>query len=165
MKKRHLVIDTPNLLFRTASAHNKYAAPSNPEDQAGLAMHMALNALKSHYNKIKPDTMAVVFEGARKTGAKLIHDLRSVYQNVFIKAIASKMIQCWYFSNSLKSFEALVREHSSIQCLSHPKCEGDDLFAGYAEYHCGRGDEVFGLSGDKGLCTITRYRWIYFIES
>lgn len=148
MKKRHLVIDTPNLLFRTASAHNKYAAPSNPEDQAGLAMHMALNALKSHYNKIKPDTMAVVFEGRENWRKAYTRSAECVSKRLY-KGNRVKDDSMLVFFQLIESFEALVREHSSIQCLSHPKCEGDDLFAGYAEYHCGRGDEVFGLSGDK----------------
>lgn len=147
-KRRHMVVDTANILFRVASAHTKYGSGGTPEDQAGLALHMALNTLKSHYNKVKPDVVALTFEGRdnwRKTYTK---SAECVSQRLY-KGNRVKDDSMAVFFQLIENFEALVREHTSLVCLSHPLVEGDDMFSAYVQKYCGNGDEVFGLSGDK----------------
>ena len=59
-----LVIDVPNLFYRTVAAHsNKYGGTA--EDKAGLALHSCLIGMNKWYNSIKPDQVAVVFEGSQ----------------------------------------------------------------------------------------------------
>lgn len=145
---KRLIVDTNNILFRVASAHGKYHSGGSAEDQAGLAMHMSLNTLKSFYRKVQPDQMALSFEGAdnwRKTHTK---SAECVSQRGY-KANRVKDDSMIPFFELLKSFEQLVRNHTSLVCLSHPKLEGDDVIAGYAQYFSAKGDEVVILSGDK----------------
>ena len=47
-QKKRMVVDTANILFRVASAHGKYNSGGSAEDQAGLALHMALNTLRCY---------------------------------------------------------------------------------------------------------------------
>ena len=61
---KRLIIDTANILFRVASAHGKYGGGGDVKDQAGLSMHMTLQTLRSQYNKLKPDQVAISFEGS-----------------------------------------------------------------------------------------------------
>lgn len=146
--KRHMVVDTANLLFRVASAHTKYGNQGSPEDQAGLALHMALNTLKSHYNKVKPDIIALTFEGRQNWRKEYTKSPECVSQRLY-KGNRVKDESMAVFFQLIENFENLAREHTSLVCLSHPSVEGDDLFSAYAQKHCSNGDEVFGLSGDK----------------
>lgn len=145
---KHLVVDTPNLLFRTFSAHTKFNQNPDPAQQAGLAMHVALNTLKSHFNKIKPDTVALVFEGRKNWRKEYTNSDRCVSKRGY-KANRVRDDSMIPFYELVDNFKSLIQTHTGIQCLYHESCEGDDMFAAYVEHHCGRGETVMGLSGDK----------------
>jgi len=152
-----MIVDTANILFRVASAHGKYNQGGSAEDQAGLAMHMALNTLKSHYNKVRPDMVAVTFEGANNWRKTYTKSERCVSKRIY-KANRVKDDSMIPFFELIKAFEGLVREHTSLVCLSHPILEGDDLFAGYVEKYTNEGDEVVGLSGDKDFVQLLKFK-------
>lgn len=156
MSKKRMIVDTANILFRVASAHGKYNSGGSAEDQAGLALHMALQTLKSHYNRVRPDEIAITFEGGnnwRKTYTKSDACVsKRLYKGNRVKD--DSMIP---FFELIKSFEDLCRQHTSIVCLSNPVCEGDDLFAGYVQKFTAVGDEVYGLSGDKDFVQLLKY--------
>lgn len=154
---KHLIVDTANLLFRVASAHGKYNVAGSPEEQAGLAVHMALNTLKSHYNRVKPDKVALTFEGAKNWRKEYTRSEQCVSKRIY-KANRVKDDSMIPFFELIRSFEELVREHTSLICLSNPLLEGDDLFSGYAEYYTELGDEVVGLSGDKDFIQLLRLK-------
>lgn len=156
MKKKRMIVDTANILFRVASAHGKYNQGGSAEDQAGLALHMALMTLKSHYNKVKPDQVAITFEGANNWRKTYTKSEECVSKRIY-KANRVKDDSMIPFFELIKSFEQLVREHTSLVCLSNPVCEGDDLFAAYVEKYTGEGDEVVGLSGDKDFVQLLKY--------
>lgn len=145
---KRLIVDTSNLLFRVASAHGKYHATGSAEDQAGLAMHMALNTLKSFYRKIQPDQVAVAFEGADNWRKAYTRSSECVSKRLY-KANRVKDDSMIPFFELIKSFEHLARQHTSLVCLSNPQLEGDDVIAGYAQHFSAKGDEVIILSGDK----------------
>lgn len=146
--RRHMVVDTANILFRVASAHTKYNGQGSPEDQAGLALHMALNTLKSHYNKVKPDTVAITFEGRANWRKAYTQSPECVSRRLY-KGNRVKDDSMAVFFQLIENFEAMAREHTSLVCLGHPQLEGDDVFSAYAQKYCALGDEVYGLSGDK----------------
>lgn len=145
---KRLIVDTSNLLFRVASAHGKYHATGSVEDQAGLAMHMALNTLKSFYRKVQPDQVAVAFEGTDNWRKAYTRSSECVSKRQY-KANRVKDDSMVPFFELIKSFEQLARQHTSLVCLSHPQLEGDDVIAGYAQHFSAKGDEVVILSGDK----------------
>lgn len=152
---KRLVVDTSNLLFRVASAHGKYHATTSAEDNAGLSMHMSLNTLKSFYRKVRPDQVALAFEGPnnwRKTYTKST-DCKS--QRVY-KANRVKDESMVPFYELIANFEQLARLHTSLVCLSHPELEGDDMIAAYAQHFSALGDEVVILSGDKDFIQLLK---------
>lgn len=163
MAKKRMIVDTANILFRVASAHGKYNSGGSPEDQAGLALHMALNTLKSHYNKIKPDQIALTFEGVNNWRKEYTKSDRCISKKVY-KANRVKDDSMIPFFELIKSFEELARQHTSLVCLSNPLLEGDDLFAGYVEYYTNEGDEVVGLSGDKDFLQLLKYKGFTLIN-
>jgi hypothetical protein len=150
---KRLVVDTSNILFRVASANNKYN--TGAEDLAGLCMHSALNTLKSHYRKIKPDQVAVAFEGGknwRKAYTKSTDCVSQRYYKGNRITDDSKIA----FYELIAAFENLARNHTSLVCLSNPRLEGDDVIAGYAQHFSAVGDEVVILSGDKDFIQLLK---------
>lgn len=154
--EKHLLVDTANILFRVASAHTKYNTAGTPEEQAGLALHMALMTLKSHYNKVKPDRIALTFEGGQNWRKDYTKSEQCISGRVY-KANRVRDDSMIPFFELIASFEKLVREHTSLTCLSHPLVEGDDLFCGYTRHFTGLGHEVVGLSGDKDFVQMLKY--------
>ena len=153
--KRRMIVDTANILWRVAAAHNKYSSGS-ADDLAGLAMHSALLTLRSHYNKVRPDMVAVTFEGASNWRKTYTKSEGCVSKRIY-KANRVKDDSMIPFFELIKAFEALVREHTSLVCLSNPICEGDDLFGAYVEKYTSEGDEVIGLSGDKDFVQLLKF--------
>lgn len=152
MKQVRLVVDVSNLFWRAVSAQQKYAA-SNPSDAAGLGLHMCLMSLRKHYNTIRPDTIAVAFEGSQNWRKEYTKS-EECYSKRLYKGNRVLDPNMAVLFDVIKSFEELVREHTNIVTLQHPKLEGDDLISGYAQYysnpHEGKeGDKVIILSGDK----------------
>ena len=145
---KRLAVDTSNILFRVASAHGKYNAGGSPEDQAGLALHMALNTLKSFYRRVKPDQVAMAFEGADNWRKTYTRSEQCVSKRGY-KANRVKDDSLAPFFELIRSFEDLARNHTSLVCLSHPLLEGDDSLAAYTQHYSALGDEVIILSGDK----------------
>jgi hypothetical protein len=155
MKKKRLVVDTANILFRVAAANSKHNGTA--EDLAGLSMHSALMTLRSHYNKVKPDEVALTFEGTNNWRKTYTKSAECVSKRVY-KANRVRDDSMIPFFELIKSFEALAREHTSLVCLSNPVCEGDDLFGAYVEKYTGEGDDVVGLSGDKDFVQFLKYK-------
>ena len=152
---KRLVVDTSNILFRVAAATTKYNGGGNAADLAGLAMHTALNTLKSYYRKVQPDQMAVAFEGAnnwRKAYTKSA-ECKSRRQYKANRVKDDSMVP---FYELIAAFENLARTHTSLVCLSHPELEGDDVIAGYAQHFSAVGDEVVILSGDKDFIQLLK---------
>lgn len=154
---KHLIVDTANILWRVASAHGKHNTGGTSEERAGLALHMALNTLKSHYNRVKPDQVALTFEGANNWRKTYTRSEECVSGRVY-KANRIKDDSMIPFFELIKAFEELARNHTSLVCLSNPLLEGDDLFAGYVEKHTEMGDEVIGLSGDKDFIQLYKHK-------
>jgi len=153
---KRMVVDTANLLFRVAAAHGKYNSEGTPEQKAGLALHMALNSLNKYYKQYRPDQIALTFEGANNWRKDYTKSSQCVSKRVY-KANRVKDASMIPFFELIKSFEDLVRNHTSLVCLSNPVLEGDDLFAGYVERFTAAGDDVIGVSGDKDFVQLWKF--------
>jgi 5'-3' exonuclease len=153
---KHLIIDTANILFRVAAANGKYNTSGTPEEQAGLAMHMALQSINKHFKKYKPDQVALTFEGRNNWRKTYTKSSECISGKVY-KANRVKDSSMEAFFELIESFEDLVRNHTSIVCLSNPILEGDDLFGGYISKYVALGDEVIGLSGDKDFVQFLKH--------
>ena len=156
---KRMIIDTANLLFRAAAAHGKYNSGGSPEEQAGLAMHLALSSIRKYFLKVKPDQMVVTFEGTdnwRKSFTK--SDTCLSKKGYKANRVKDKSMEPFF--ELMKSFEELARNYTSIPCLSNPRLEGDDLFAGYVQKMCTEfpNDEIVGISGDKDFVQLLKFK-------
>ncbi len=154
---KRLVVDTANLLFRVASAHGKYGPQGTPEEKAGLSLHIALNSLNKFYKQFKPDQIAVTFEGANNWRKKYTNSSKCLSGRVY-KANRVKDPSMIPFFELIAAFEDLVRQHTSLICLTHPELEGDDIFAGYVKRFADAGDQVIGISGDKDFVQLLKHK-------
>ena len=155
---KRLVMDTANILFGVAAAHGKNSIGSNAsaQDKAGLCMHMALQTIRSQYNKLKPDQVAVSFEGSnnwRKAHTRGERAEKAVSGRLY-KGNRVKDDSMIPFFELISSFEDLARNHTSLVCLSKPELEGDDVIAAYTRKYSALGDEVTVLSNDKDFVTL-----------
>lgn len=151
-----MIVDTANVLFRVASAHGKYGPQGTPEEKAGLAMHIALNTLNKYYKQFRPDEFAVTFEGGQNWRKEYTKSIECKSQRLY-KGNRVKDPSMIPFFELIKSFEELARTHTSVVCLSHPRLEGDDLFAGYVQRFAPQGDKIIGVSGDRDFTYLTKY--------
>lgn len=153
---KRLIIDTPNLIYRIVAAQNS-VKNNDPKESAGLAMHITLNTILKHFRRIKPSQIAVVFEGRDNWRKNYTKSEKCVSKRIY-KANRVKSSFMEYVFGLINDFETLVRNHTSLICLSHPRVEGDDLIAGFCQkYKDNKEDETFILSGDNDFRQLLRY--------
>lgn len=152
MKKR-MVIDTANLLFRVAAVNSKFNQ-GTPEEKAGLAMHMSLNVINKFFKAIRPEQIAVTFEGHSNWRKKYTMSEECLSQRKY-KANRVKDPSMIPFFELIAGFEDMVRNHTSMVCLQHPECEGDDMVAAFCQYY--PDDQIYVVSGDSDFNQLLRY--------
>lgn len=153
---RRLIFDTANVLYRVSAAQGKFNPSGTPEERAGLAMHVALNTFLKYTKKYQPDQIAVTFEGGQNWRKDYTRSPACLSGKVY-KANRVKDPSMEPFFELIKAFEDLARKHTSLVCLSNPKLEGDDLFAGYVQRFVAQGDEVIGVSGDRDFVQLLKH--------
>jgi hypothetical protein len=144
---KRLVVDVSNIFWRSVSAQQRYG-PTDASDSAGLGLHMSLMSLRKHWNNIKPEKMAIVFEG-RQNWRKTYTKSEQCYSQRLYKGNRVSDPSMAVLFEVMTAFEDLARQHTNIVTLTHPLLEGDDLIGGYAQHFSALGDEVTILSGDK----------------
>ncbi len=144
---KRMVVDISNLFWRTVAAQQRYG-PADAKESAGFGLHTSLMSLRKNWNIVKPDHMAIVFEGRANWRKEYTKSEQCVSKRLYKgnRVVDPTMA---ILAEVIKSFEEMARLHSNITCLSHPRLEGDDLISGYAHYFAAQGDEVTVLSGDK----------------
>lgn len=157
---KRLIIDTSNIIFRTASGTNKSQASGfngSASEQAGLAMHVSLMKINSYVRKFKPDQIAVTFEGAKNWRKDYTRSKECISGKLY-KGNRVRTEDGAAIFELVNAFEELVRNHSTFTCLSHPRLEGDDLFAGFVQKYSGTSDEIIGVSGDKDFVQLLKHK-------
>ena len=150
-----LVIDVPNIFWRTVSAQSgKWSGTT--EENAALALHSCLITTRKWFNKVNPDQIITVFEGQKNWRKAYTASDQAVAKTPY-KGNRVKDPAMDHLYKTLNDFEALAREHTSIVCLSAPEVEGDDLIAGCVQKFSKMGDEVVILSGDKDFVQLLKY--------
>lgn len=154
---RRMIVDTANVLFRVAAAHGKYNQGGTPEEKAGLAMHIALNTLNKYYKQFRPDQFVVTFEGGNNWRKEYTKSAECKSGRLY-KGNRVKDPSMEPFFELIKSFEDLARTHTAVACLSAPRLEGDDLFAGFVQrFAQNPDDEIIGVSGDRDFVQLLKY--------
>lgn len=149
---RRMVVDTSNLLFRVVAANQD----RDMGDICGLAMHIAIHSIHKHYKKFKPDQVALTFEGNKNWRKDYTRSPKCISKKVYKANRVRDDSSIEQFIELISAFSTMVREHTSLICLSNPILEGDDLFAGYTQRFTAQGDEVIGISGDKDFVQLLK---------
>jgi len=161
---RHLVVDTPNLLFRVHSVNQRMIATSSEEESAGLAMHMVFKSLLSYFKKFKPDRIAFAFEGRNNWRKEYTQSSQCVSQQKY-KGNRVYTESSEHFFELVDQFKSFVREHTTAVCLNADRVEGDDLIAGYVQrYSKEPEDVIIVLSGDKDFVQLLKHKNVQLIN-
>jgi len=150
-----MVIDTANLLFRVAAV-NKGTNFGTPEEQAGLALHMAFQTVHKYYKKFKPDQIAFTFEGGRNWRKTYTKSAEAVSGNVY-KANRVKDASMEPYFAMMDSFREVMTAHTSAIILRNDLCEGDDMFAAYVQANSNGVDTIIGISGDRDFVQLLKF--------
>lgn len=149
-----MIIDTANLLFRVAAV-NKGTNFGTPEEQAGLALHMAFQSVHKYYKKFKPDQIAFTFEGGRNWRKTYTKSNDAVSGNVY-KANRVKDASMEPYFALMDSFREVMTLHTSAIILKNDLCEGDDMFAAYVQANSNDVDTIIGISGDRDFVQLLK---------
>lgn len=150
-----MVIDTANLLFRVAAV-NKGTNFGTPEEQAGLALHMAFQTAFKYYKKFKPDQIAFTFEGGRNWRKTYTKSAEAVSGNIY-KANRVKDASMEPYFALMDSFREVMTNHTSAIILRNELCEGDDMFAAYVQANSNGVDTIIGVSGDRDFVQLLKF--------
>jgi len=142
-----MVIDTANLLFRVAAV-NREKSFGTPEEQAGLALHVAFQSVFKYFKRFKPDEIAFTFEGKANWRKKYTASAANKSGNQY-KANRVKDASMEPYFALMDSFREVMKSHTSAIILQRDELEGDDQFAAYVQVNTNAGHKVIGISGDR----------------
>ncbi len=161
---KYLILDISNLLYRT------YYANKNEDELtiAGLAQHQALLTLNKYYRLYEPDKIVMAFD--RKawridytTSEACISGKK--YKGNRRKDMTDKEREKYKaFLEHLNLFEELMKEHTSVICLSADGLEADDLVAGFVQTYSGPENEIVAVSTDKDYIQILGFENVKLID-
>lgn len=145
---RYLIYDISNLLYR-----NFYANKSEDDITiAGLAHHQALLTLNKYFKEHKPDKVVMAFDRSnwRKEYTKSDRCIsKKIYKGNRRKDMTQKEREKYErFLGHLGEFENLMKEYTSVVCLSCDGLEADDLVAGFVQKYS-KDNEIVIVSTDK----------------
>jgi 5'-3' exonuclease len=163
-KKRSLVVDISNILFRVASVQKQSpfgAGDVDPQDLVGLCMHIALQSIYKYYEKFRPDIVVFAFEGGSNWRKEYTAEARSRLAYKGNRAYDPAME---HFYKLMESFKETMSAHTSIICLSVPGMEADDSIAAYTQLNASEEHEVVIISGDRDFTQLTRDKNVHLIN-
>ena len=161
---KYLVFDISNLLYRSFYANKS-------EDDitiAGLAHHQALLTLNKYYREHKPDKIVMCFD--RYTWRKEYTQSDKcvsgkLYKGNRRKDMTQKEREKYErFLEHLKEFEQLMKEYTSVICLSADKLEADDLAAGFVQKYANDDNEIILISTDKDYIQLLGFKNVKLIN-
>lgn len=154
LKKHYLVFDASNILYKTFYANKQH----DVDMASGLAHHTALTTLNKYFKKFKPHKVIMAFDKPnwRKEYTKSDQCVSGkLYKgNRRQKMTPSEKEKFERFIAHVQEFEQLLREHTSVVCLSADGCEADDLIAIFTQIY--ENDRTTVVSADKDLLQLLR---------
>lgn len=155
MKRKHLVFDISNLLYRTFFVQRQ----EDDETLAGLATHTGLVMLNKYFKIHKPDQVVMAFDRKswRKeyTASDACISKKPYKGNRRQDMTPAQQEKYQRFMNHMKEFEALITDHTTILTLAEPQLEADDLIAGYCQANTDDDIEIIIISTDSDLLQLT----------
>jgi len=148
--KKFLVLDNSNIMYKTFYAMNK---GSDVDTNSGIAIQAALFSCNKYFKKYNPTQVVMTFDRPnwRK---KYTESEECISQKIYKgnrrqKSTPAEKRKYKTFKEQLFDFETLMRERTSVICLSGEDLEADDLIAMFVYMH--PDDEIIIISSDKDL--------------
>lgn len=151
---RRMICDIPNLFFRGVAANKDSLKTMIPEEACAYALHICLMSLRKHYNNIKPQELAIVFEG-KSNWRKAYSKSEQCYSGRLYKGNRVRDPEMEVLFDVISKFKQVCVENSSIVVVCADQLEGDDCIAAYVDFH--KDDEVVILSGDKDFVQLLKH--------
>lgn len=152
MKTRYMLVDVSNILHRTFFVHAK----RDIQEIIGLAWNTTFTTLNKYFKDIKPDQLIFAFDHPssnwrkKHTQSEECVSGRLYKGNRHLNMTPTERERYETFQGFIQDFEGLMREHTSIVCLTEPSLEADDLIAGFVQQY-GDENKIFIISADKDL--------------
>lgn len=165
-EEKILVFDASNVLFRTFHAHKQ----DDEKTISGLAHHQALTTLNKYYKSVKPTKVVMAFDRSnwrkKYTATDKCVSGKLYKGNRRTKLTPKEQERYEAFCTHLVEFETLIREHTSIICLSANSLEGDDLMAGIVQHYRAKKDNsnITIISQDNDLLQLLKYPNVTIID-
>ena len=151
---RRMICDVPNLFFRCIAASKNSKITLTPEEQVMWGLHSCLISLRKQYNQIKPDQLAVVFEGS-KNWRKTYTYSDECYSKRGYKANRVKDPSMQILFDVMDKFKELVKNYTSLVVIHDEILEGDDCVAAFVNRFSHQ-DEIFIVSSDKDFSQLIK---------
>lgn len=152
---RKLIVDIPNLFFRGVAANKDAMATMTEDEKKGYALHICLMSLRRHYQNIRPQEMALAFEGGSNWRKKYTAS-DECYSKVPYKGNRVFDPEMVVLFDILEHFISLCREFTSLPVLKRSGLEADDCIAQFViDNH--QQHEVVILSGDKDFVQLLKF--------
>lgn len=150
-----LTFDASNMLYKTFFANKQH----DEQTSAGLAHHTALKTLNKYFKEHQPHAVVLAFDRQnwRKAYTKdeqLCVSGKPYKGNRRQKMTPSEQEKFERFLEHISDFEQIMRENTSVVCLSDDGLEADDLIAGVTQLL--PDSEHIVLSADKDLIQLLR---------
>lgn len=148
MRKKHLIVDMSNILYRVFFAHIK----DDFELNVATCHHVALQSVNKYFTAIKPDELVLTFDDYswRKAYTEDLSEcvtFKKYKGNRRTKLSDSDKAKIEQFDSHLEEFVNLFKTQTRVIVLRRKWLEADDLIAGYIQEH--GDDEHVLISGDK----------------
>lgn len=130
----YLIFDASNLLYRTFYTH------TNEDDAtlAGLAAYTALITANKYFKAFKPDKIVMCFDRTSWRKAYTADEVavtKKMYKGTRRQKMTPKEKEKYKkFLEHIDTFEAMIRDHTSIVALAGDSLEADDLIGGLVSY-------------------------------
>lgn len=158
---RRMICDVPNLFFRGVAANKDVLKTMVADDACSYALHICLMSLRKHYNNIKPQELAIVFEG-KNNWRKRYTKSEQCYSGRLYKGNRVKDPEMEVLFDVIAKFKQVCREYTSIVVIEGDELEGDDCIAAYVKHH--KDDEVVILSGDRDFVQLLKFPNVVLIN-
>lgn len=149
--KKYLIIDILNILNRCYFVNRDLES----DMLIGMVFNTALVMLNRYFRQHKPDKMILAFDDGMSWRKKYTLS-ENCYSKLVYKGLRNKDMtdsqkeKYDIFKNSIKDFYKLLKENSSIICMSENSLEADDIIAGFVQSFSDD-NEIVIISSDKDL--------------
>lgn len=162
MKKKYLIVDISNILYRNFFAHKS----SGLDIGIGMSIHSAIVSLNYFFRKYKPNDIVCVFDSSnwRKIYTKSPECLTyKPYKGNRRKNLTPKLMEEFKILDAaLLDFYEFIKNNTSLITLKANLLEADDIVAGFVDYVIS--DRTILLSSDRDYIQLLDNEFLTIVD-